>query len=80
MGLSHGQVMLIYMVLCGTFGLVGMINSETTFVSPLVKLLVMVVMALVLAAIAVYISRRRFDREDSVARASRGVQASSPDN
>jgi UDP-N-acetylmuramyl pentapeptide phosphotransferase/UDP-N-acetylglucosamine-1-phosphate transferase len=84
MGLSHGQVMLIYMVLCGTFGLVGMINSEGTFVSPLVKLLVMVVMALVLAAIAVYISRRRFDREgtasDTATRASRGVQASTPDH
>ena len=83
MGLSHGQVMLIYMVLCGTFGLVGMINSETTFVSPLVKLLVMVLMALVLAAIAVYISRRRFDRDgpagDPTARASRGVQPSTPD-
>ncbi len=84
MGLSHGQVMLIYMVLCGTFGLVGMINSETTFVSPLVKLLVMVLMALVLAAIAVYISRRRFDRDgptgDPASRASRGVQTSTPDH
>ncbi|MDQ5825772.1 MAG: undecaprenyl/decaprenyl-phosphate alpha-N-acetylglucosaminyl 1-phosphate transferase [Chloroflexota bacterium] len=84
MGLSHGQVMLIYMVLCGTFGLVGMINSETTFVSPLVKLLVMVLMALVLAAIAVYISRRRFDRDgpagDPTSRASRGVQTSTPDH
>ncbi|MDQ3704218.1 MAG: undecaprenyl/decaprenyl-phosphate alpha-N-acetylglucosaminyl 1-phosphate transferase [Chloroflexota bacterium] len=84
MGLSHGQVMLIYMVLCGTFGLVGMINSETTFVSPLVKLLVMVLMALVLAAIAVYISRRRFDRDgpagDPATRASRGVQTSTPDH
>jgi membrane protein implicated in regulation of membrane protease activity len=61
-----------------------MINSEGTFVSPLVKLLVMVVMALVLAAIAVYISRRRFDREgttgDTATRASRGVQASTPDH
>lgn len=84
MGLSHGQVMLIYMVLCGTFGIVGMINSETTFVSPLVKLLVMVLMALVLAGIAVYISRQRFDRgdhaADPAARPSRGVQASTPDH
>ncbi|HEX8218049.1 MAG TPA: MraY family glycosyltransferase [Chloroflexia bacterium] len=92
MGLSHGQVVIIFMVLCGAFGLVGMINSSNTSggadngnaIWSIVKLGTMVVMALVLAGIAVYISRRRFDKRDTprdqANPSSRGVQTSTPDS
>jgi UDP-N-acetylmuramyl pentapeptide phosphotransferase/UDP-N-acetylglucosamine-1-phosphate transferase len=95
MGLSHGQVVIIFMVLCGAFGLVGMINSSGTVGSSsgvdnsnaiwsIVKLGTMVIMALVLAAIAVFISRRQFDKTDTShdqgSRSSSGVQPSTPDH
>lgn len=74
-GLSHGQVVIIFMALCGTFGLVGMINSTAIPHLPLVKLGVMVVMAALLLALVVFISRRQFDRASRASRASRGEGA-----
>jgi UDP-N-acetylmuramyl pentapeptide phosphotransferase/UDP-N-acetylglucosamine-1-phosphate transferase len=64
-GFSQGQVVIIYMVLCGVFGTLGVLPIER-----IVKLAGMVLLVVVLFAIFAYISRRQFD-ERVVDRTSR---------
>lgn len=64
-GMSHGQVMIIFMVLCGVFGLVGMFDSKMVPGGALTKLAMLVLMTLVLVALAILISRRQFDQSTS---------------
>jgi UDP-GlcNAc:undecaprenyl-phosphate/decaprenyl-phosphate GlcNAc-1-phosphate transferase len=84
-GLSHGQVVIIFMLLCGTFGLVGMLNSADPKLQQavphlsLIKLGVMVVMALVLLGMVIFISRRQLDRANrSADEAALGNSANTP--
>jgi len=55
-GFSQGQVVMIYLVLCGVFGTVGVLPIER-----IVKLAGLVLMVVVLVVIFLYISRRQFD-------------------
>ena len=67
-GFSQGQVVLIYVGLCGTFGLIALLPDRFLGADPsnnlfrLLKLGGLVAMVVVLVAIFVYISRRQFDR------------------
>ncbi len=55
-GFSQGQVVIIYLVLCGAFGIVGVLP-----IPRIVKLGGLVLMVLVLIGIFIYIARRQFD-------------------
>jgi UDP-N-acetylmuramyl pentapeptide phosphotransferase/UDP-N-acetylglucosamine-1-phosphate transferase len=55
-GFSQGQVVLIYLVLCGAFGIVGVLP-----IARIVKLGGLVLLALVLIGLFIYIARRQFD-------------------
>lgn len=77
-GMSHGQVMVLFMVLCGTFGLVGMFSSDILPGGALTKLAVLVLMAMVLVFLAIFISRRQFDRASSAAAVSSTGPAPGP--
>ena len=67
-GFSQGQVVLIYVALCGAFGLIALLPDRFLGQDPsnnlfrLLKLGGLVAMVVVLVAIFVYISRRQFDR------------------
>ena len=55
-GFSQGQVVLIYLFLCGAFGIVGVLP-----IARIVKLGGLVLLVLVLLGLFIYIARRQFD-------------------
>jgi UDP-GlcNAc:undecaprenyl-phosphate/decaprenyl-phosphate GlcNAc-1-phosphate transferase len=70
-GLSQPQVVTVFYVLCGTFGLLAYIFTSlsgeinlfgATIRSSIVKLTALGVMVIVLMTLLIYISRRQFDR------------------
>ena len=71
-GFSQGQVVLIYVALCGAFGVLGLLPARLdSFLGislkdislSILKLGGLVVMVIVLVCIFAYISRRQFDRQ-----------------
>jgi UDP-N-acetylmuramyl pentapeptide phosphotransferase/UDP-N-acetylglucosamine-1-phosphate transferase len=71
-GFSQGQVVLIYVALCGAFGVLGLLPARLdSFLGislkdislSLLKLGGLVVMVIVLVGLFAYISRRQFDRQ-----------------
>jgi len=80
-GFSQGQVVMIYVALCGAFGLIALLpdrllgtDASNTIVR-LLKLGALVLMVLVLLGIFFYISRRQFDRQGN-----KMATAGDPDN
>ncbi|MEO8287266.1 MAG: MraY family glycosyltransferase [Chloroflexota bacterium] len=80
-GFSQGQIVLIYVVLCGAFGLIGVLPArfeqflgiDVHNVSlSLLKFGGLIVMVLVLIALFVYISRRQFDRQSNARKVAAG--------
>jgi UDP-GlcNAc:undecaprenyl-phosphate/decaprenyl-phosphate GlcNAc-1-phosphate transferase len=70
-GLSQPQVVTVFYVLCGTFGLLAYVFTSlsgeinffgATIRSSIVKLTALGVMVIVLMSLLIYISRRQFDR------------------
>jgi hypothetical protein len=70
-GLSPQQVVIVFYLLCGTFGAIAFLLTSTNDIinvfglrlSPsLFKFLALIFLGLVLFALLVFISRRRFDR------------------
>lgn len=72
-GLSQQQVVLLFYVLCGSFGLLGLPGGKDgefdlfglTVRSAPFKFAALVIMVLVLAGLMSYIARRQFDRKES---------------
>lgn len=56
-GLSQGQIVMVYLVLCSVFGVIGALPLPR-----ILKLIGIVVMALVLLGLFIYIARRQFDK------------------
>lgn len=76
-GFSQGQVVLIYLALCGAFGLIALLPSDTRQIDllgisfpgtifRLFKFAALIALVLVLVRIFFYISRRQFDRRKAL--------------
>lgn len=74
LGFGQGQIVIVYLVLCSAFGVVGVLP-----IPRIIKLVGIIVMALVLLGLFIYIARRQFDkgRQDQIA-SSQSQAANNP--